>query len=155
MRFPSRAKPSVTSPDAGDQQADAAPKPHRRRESVGPGGCRIGAESLPRRGDVASHRPQVLVAIVRSFLQRSIHDPDDVFIETRAQPLQRLGRAEEDLPNDSVTHSARERLLAGEQLVEDGPDRKDVAPVIHDLAAELLGRHVVDAAQDRIDLCEA
>ena len=62
------------------------------------------------------------------------------------QPRRRLLR---DPPEHAVAQPAGEGLPVAEQLEDDGAHREDVAPVVDRQPAHLLGRHVVEAADER------
>ena len=104
---------------------------------------------------ILPHRLQILIPRIRIFLQRAIDDADHFGVETRARGLERRRVAVHDLVEDAVLQAAGKRLAVGEQLVQDRADGEDVAPPVDDLPGDLLGRHVVERADQHAGLRHA
>ena len=97
-------------------------------------------------GQVAVHRRQVGIAPARILLQRLVDDLLDVGIGVRDHLPQLRRGLLGDPSEDAVSEPAGERLLVAEELEHDRADREDVGAVVDRQAAHLLGRHVVEAA---------
>jgi hypothetical protein len=83
-----------------------------------------------------------LVACLRAFRQRLVHHGVE---ERRHRVVERRRRRRiflDDLLGDGPRAAAGERLLAGEELVQDDAGREDVAALVDGAAGDLFGRHV-------------
>jgi hypothetical protein len=66
----------------------------------------------------------------------------------RVQGEHRIGGLRDDLIEDGVERLPAKRLLAGEELVEDGAGGEDVRAVVQGAAHGLLRRHIVRGPED-------
>ena len=93
-----------------------------------------------------------LEAVLAVLLQAVAHD----VVERGRDVASRLRQLRRLLPHDRGDRVARrvalERLLAGEQLVQDRAEGEDVRAVVDRQAADLLGRHVAHRAHHRAGL---
>ena len=83
------------------------------------------------------------------FLQESVNDPIQFFRNSRIETRRRIDDFVEELIENDRRRVAGEGGPAGEHLVEDDTQRKQVGPCVELLAARLLGRHVGDGPHDR------
>ena len=90
---------------------------------------------------------------VSRFLLEGLVDQIHDWLRKVGNPfLQWFALALDDLEHGGVDRLSGERLLVGQQLVEDGPQRKDVRTHVDALRLDLLRRHVVGRAEDQATL---
>ena len=97
--------------------------------------CKIGAQF---RGDLVAH----LAIFFEGFVENARELGGDVGIQGDRSHRS----AVQDVVEDHRAGGARERLPAGDQLIEDAAQREEVAARVEFLATGLFGRHVGDGA---------
>ena len=121
-------------------------RPASRSSTTG----RVGrAAGLLERGDELLG---ALVAARRVLLQRTQHDRLQRRRDPRLELARRHRRLVDLLDRDRDRRLAVERDLAGQQLVEHDPGRVQVGAAVDRVALGLLGREVLDRADDRAGL---
>ena len=132
--------------DRNDRGRAAAGPPRHGRDAL-----RLGERRLLQCGDE-------LLRGLEPLLRRLLDAPPDDAVEGRRNAPARRRQVGRLLVEDGG-HRVRgrvllERFLAGEQLVEDRPEREDVRAVVDGVAAHLLGGHVPGGPHDRAGLRE-
>ena len=113
------------------------------RSSVPPRRQQRAAEIVGHGAGASGSDPRGRRASARSRTARSLDQPG-----RPGAPRDPASRAA-ILYSAATTVSARDRLLAGEQLVQDEADREEVAAAVELAARHLLGRHVVRRPDQR------
>ena len=115
----------------------------------------VALEATPHARQVAVHRRQVRIAASRVLLERLVDDLLDLDVGLGDHPAQPGRRLLRDAPQDAVAEAARKRLLVGQELEHHRTAREDVGAMVDRQAAHLLGRHVVEAADQRAGVGDA
>ena len=111
-------------------------------------------QDLPVRHQVGAQLAHLLIALVFRLGQRTLHDGDQLARQRGVNLPERLRDLLQDLVERRRERITFERLFPGQQLVDDDADREDVGPLIRTLAADLLGRHVVERAHQHVRVGE-
>src|SRR5207302_8689068 len=96
--------------------------------------------------EVGAHFRGDLVADVAIFFEGFVEDTLEFGRRAGIQGDGSYRRAVQDVVKDDGAGAARERELAGGQLIEDAAEREEIASSVEFLAARLFRRHVGDGA---------
>src|SRR5262245_24729536 len=91
---------------------------------------------------------RVADAIAGDFLEASANDAFEIAGKVGANSPKRLGRVPKNRGTDVGRSVSREWPFPRRQLVENDPQREQVASWVHRVAPKLLRRHVGDGAHD-------
>ena len=97
--------------------------------------------------EVSLHLVGALIAVVGVLGERPHHDHVELGRDVRPQGGRRLRSCREVLHRDLDRRLAVERRLAGQQLVEDDPERVEIRARVDLAAARLLGREVLGGSR--------
>ncbi len=110
---------------------------------------------LPHPRQVAVQLDEIRVAETRILLEGTGDHALDVGIRLRHRLAQERRRLLGDAAEHAFAQAARKRLAVRDQLEQHRAHREDVAAVIDRQPAHLLGRHVVEAADQRAGVRDA
>ena len=87
-------------------------------------------------------RARALDAVTRVLLETQAHHALEVTRKVGAHARQGRGRVVDDRVAEVDVRDALERPAPGRELVDDDPEREQIAPRVHGLTDQLLRRHV-------------
>ena len=107
------------------------------------------AQGHERPPEVVSHLACRRIAVLTPPCERALEHGLQLGPAGSARQDRKVRRLVEDLVERGHHRVGADRLLTGDQLVEDEADREEIAAAVELSRADLLGRHVVRGADDR------